>query len=1440
MMALDRAETGPIEGGQRSANGSLDTRVKRTCTELQPDGSPSNVAQARPLSDFSAAPAYVLLGDPGAGKTTEFERECEELGAAATKVSARNFITLDPPPHEWRHETLFIDGLDEMRAGTTDARSPLDAIRNRLHQLGKPRFRLSCREADWLGNNDLQALAEVSPDSRITVLRLDPLSQSAARQLLIMRHPALDTESFVAEAWRQGIHSMLGNPLALTLLADAAGPRGDWPGSRLHTFETACQRMAGEHNLEHQVAGIRPPIESLIDASGYLCALLLLSGTEVCSAGPASDPSVCVALADLRDATGGPPREALRAALGTKLFKGADGTGIVPLHRQVAEFLAARSLAERISDGLPARRVVALMTGPSDGRVVTALRGLSAWLAAHSPEARSFLVDTDPIGVALYGDIRRFTTHDKERLLQALSLLTPYEPILDYEHPDSPFAAYRTDTAWAFRHLASADMVEPIRRILHHGCAEGVDERLKLLVLGALSEAEQSETQSLADLLPDLIALVRDASRPTALRRSALGAYRHILPEEARTQALLALLDELHEDANSDLDGALRGTLLSDLYPTSISPSQIFRYAVGHYQRGVGNRFQSFWIYELLKRSSDEQFVELLDALSEDASCLIPALRLSGFVDLPLELLARGLTTFGEALEPTHVDRWCRIVGPYEQRWDGSRQALGQIRDWLRTHPVAQRTAFLIRLRNRAAEHSPRSWGWRVSDPVLMGTFPAGFGLWCLEKAIELADAEPALSRALLTHSFVSTGDRSINDGLTLDVMRERIRGYPDLARELEGLCKERSERETPPPDPYLEDIEELRREQHEQERQRQQEWAEHLRAHKIELQENRFSPPDLHNLATEYLGLFSDSDPQTSPRRRLSKFLGGDEVAANAALAGLRGAVQRDDLPAVEETISLCLESQQSWLAYPVLASLHLLEEEDPASLDSLDDAVKRKALAIHSCVPLGHAHPRVGRLVWVDSSAWDDPPGDDQPRGWHDRWLDKDPALVLDVLYQCAIAGIRSGKDFPPGLSELAAITDHDEAVQNIRLKLLKAFPTRDSSARLPLLDRLLTKALQHPDRTALRHLVEDKLTLTSTVDGQQVRWLAVDAAISPTPGLPRLQSFVDRNEIRTRHLAEVLRHPDENVRGTPAHPGSIGSTLASSRDATTLKTLIEILGQLFAPTDWGGYVTLEMAMSEYLRSLIGRLGSLGGDDATQALEALIGDSRLASWHGHLEMATERQGVVRRDSSCRHPSIGEVQRTLDDRTPANAADLAALLTGRLADIAANIRGGNSNLWRQFWNEDRYGRLPKSGYLPKSKPEDSCRDALLENLQLRLPAEVDLVPEGQYAAAKRADLRAACGGFNVPIEIKKNSHRDLWSACRTQLISKYTTDPRTSGYGIYLVLWFGAEQITRHPNDTRPVTPKELEQQLDDDLTTNEARKISVVVMDVTKPGGT
>ena len=69
--------------------------VARKCAEVLPKESDGNrYSDSQPLREFRTASAYVLLGDPGLGKTTEFMRECEELGEGAEFLTARDFFGL--------------------------------------------------------------------------------------------------------------------------------------------------------------------------------------------------------------------------------------------------------------------------------------------------------------------------------------------------------------------------------------------------------------------------------------------------------------------------------------------------------------------------------------------------------------------------------------------------------------------------------------------------------------------------------------------------------------------------------------------------------------------------------------------------------------------------------------------------------------------------------------------------------------------------------------------------------------------------------------------------------------------------------------------------------------------------------------------------------------------------------------------------------------------------------------------------------------------------------------------------------------------------------------------------------------------------------------------------------------------------------------------------
>ena len=84
----------------------------------------------------------MLLGEPGAGKSIVFEQEAKAIGPGARYVTARSLLTLGPPDG-WTNEILFIDALAERRGDSSAFLSSLDELRQKLKQLGRPRFRLS-------------------------------------------------------------------------------------------------------------------------------------------------------------------------------------------------------------------------------------------------------------------------------------------------------------------------------------------------------------------------------------------------------------------------------------------------------------------------------------------------------------------------------------------------------------------------------------------------------------------------------------------------------------------------------------------------------------------------------------------------------------------------------------------------------------------------------------------------------------------------------------------------------------------------------------------------------------------------------------------------------------------------------------------------------------------------------------------------------------------------------------------------------------------------------------------------------------------------------------------------------------------------------------------------------------------------------------------------
>ena len=506
---------------------------------------------------------------------------------------------------EWRDKTLFIDGLDEVQAGT------FDEIRRRLDTLGRPRFRLSCRQADWLRNNDLTNLKSVSPNSNVASLRLDPLTNSDVEKILKASSHVDDANKFITEATERRVDGLLTDPQSLDLLVKAVADHGSWPESRLDTFKQACHQMVLGHNEEYQAARESSPIavhtptpEELLDAAGRLCAIQLLSGAAGYTSG-LGQPSENYPAVDKCD---GISPNLLRFTRSAKLFKGESDNCFAPVHRHIAEFLGAGHLARLIEDGLPAQRVISLLTG-EDGIVVTEMRGLSAWLAALCREARSALIERDPVGVGLYGDISGFSHDEKRAFLDSLS----------HESYRLHFEEFIWKTTAAFAALVTPDMQAVLENVLNDHSREEKGQLFVDFVLNVLCYG--IPLTDLADVLLEIV------------RNSALDAFIYHYPDSPKkVEKLKKLLEDVRVGKVIDSDNELLGTLLDQLYPTDLSPSEVLHCLMERGDTELVGRYWRFWRNGILKKSSGRDVAELLHNLHRQLSVLRPILE--DFFDL--------------------------------------------------------------------------------------------------------------------------------------------------------------------------------------------------------------------------------------------------------------------------------------------------------------------------------------------------------------------------------------------------------------------------------------------------------------------------------------------------------------------------------------------------------------------------------------------------------------------------------------------------------------------------------------------------------------------------------------------------------------------------------------------------------------------------------------
>ena len=1054
------------------------------------------------------------------------------------------------------------------------------------------------------------------------------------------------------------------------------------------------------------------------------------------------------------------------------------------------------------------------MMSPVDSRVVTDMRGLAAWLGTHSKAARNSLLEADPVGAALYGDISDWPVEDRRTLLDCLVSQARPDDLWGVTWFDAAEHRYRDATAWSFRSLCKPDMTPSVGEILDVDRRNDVPEHIRELLLRALSEAEGGWLEELSILLPRIRQVALDVTTQPDVRLAGLLAFARIEPSLSGVATTLSeALNAVRDGRIADPDDRIGGSLLRLLYPKSIAPSGVWAYASLLRRGAVVGEGWMFWRHILCDETPVDVLANLLDSFADDAERLWPILASAFAEELPWKLLARAVHEIGHQIEAARLYRWLAGVVANHARGTGHSDETAELPAWLAANDQITLELCSIWIA-RSVDDEMGLDERHVLGHLLLSSAPPNFIEWCAQQARARAATDWSFACACvetpIRHRYW-IGD--MRDAV-IERLRSELISSPLLLRHLDEYLvpapaqKEFAERERR----HQQEIDEIRAGHERDRQQRQSDWAAYLSEHVDQLRSNTFAARDLHALAWAYFGHLPEAPEDATPRERIARMIGNDTEILDAVMSALRNAPLRDDLPTAERTAALAAESKHDWLVYPVLAGMDLREGTLQIDDSRFSEDRRRDVVAIYA------SHGRAAYQL-------------KQRPAWPVRWLRSNPRLVLDVCHRSAVAAIKHGGTHLSMLDWLDEVDQFDDELHDFRLRLLKSISVRLPVAQLQVVDRLLHCIADHPDRAALGKLVDQKLRATSMTDGQRVRWLALDVIMHGGDALGTLDEFIDANEKRPQHLAALLSAPYRRSRG-------IVDRLLGSEPIPTLRTLVSVIGRHFPPREWRGGEVVSIGPAGEMSDLVGRwideLGAQAVEEAGAALDALIADERMSAWHDSLEFVRDKQHRLRRDASYSPLSVTEVLDLLRNGPPANVADLHALLCDHLRDLGRDVRGNNADLWRQFWADDH--KSPPE----RAKHENSCRDALLEMMRNRLPERVDAQPEGHYAADRRADIRVSFSNFNIPVEIKKNSHKDLWTAIEEQLIAKYTSDPDTGGYGIYLVLWFGSDidGYRGHPtHGDRPETPDELERLLNESLSHEQRRRISVVVLDVTKP---
>lgn len=387
---------------------------------------------------------------------------------------------------------------------------------------------------------------------------------------------------------------------------------------------------------------------------------------------------------------------------------------------------------------------------------------------------------------------------------------------------------------------------------------------------------------------------------------------------------------------------------------------------------------------------------------------------------------------------------------------------------------------------------------------------------------------------------------------------------------------------------------------------------------------------------------------------------------------------------------------------------------------------------------------------------------------------------------------------------------------------LEWLRKYP---AIAHHPL-NQLFDMAVRHGDRADLLSLIRERcadLDSGMLPHRQEAHrsfwflrhfWFLGDDQSAVWSVLDRNPNFIfELERIRSKQRGNDATWPD----------------LSAAKIARILDTFIDRWPPVPLPSSWGTGSPKPETAYRYLSDIVYAIGWDTTDAVLPILDGLLVDPRMAPFHKNLRSI---RAASRRTRSLRDftpPTAAAVRAALDQGRPANVEHMRRVVVELLGRLQDEVLGGDLGVIDQFYEKGR--RLG----------ENAATLRIVNWLRPRLEplGFVDVI-EHQLAGGNRCDITCSiqtpAGRRMLVVEVKGQWNADLYTSAQLQLADRYAVHPTAEEQGVYLVLWFGANEKVAGRKNRDSSQASDLKKKIEEGLPAELVGKIDVVVLDLAR----